>query len=162
MSRMLEWHHCGLPVNDLLPNLSIYMGHTKPACTYWYLTALPELLSAAGDCFQNPNGDQTLLGVTYVTAAPCTRPHNAQIFAEFSPTGTSFPGNTALDKQASLGCQARIAGNVDKSKITDAMSLNYLVPQQQSWADGHRTIACFIVDTTSSLTSSLLVPPATS
>src|ERR1700693_10204 len=52
MSRMLEWYHCGLPVNDLLPNLSIYMGHTKPACTYWYLTALPELLSAAGDCFQ--------------------------------------------------------------------------------------------------------------
>jgi integrase/recombinase XerD len=52
MSRMLEWYHCGLPVNDLLPNLSIYMGHTKPACTYWYLTAIPELLTAAGDCFQ--------------------------------------------------------------------------------------------------------------
>jgi hypothetical protein len=116
----------------------------------------------AGDCFQNPSADQTLLGVTYVTAGPCTRPHNAQIFAEFSPTGTSFPGNTALDKQASLGCQARIAGNIDKSKITDAMSLSYLVPQEQSWADGHRTIACFIEDTTSSLTSSLLAPPATS
>jgi hypothetical protein len=41
-----------LPVNDLLPNLSIYMGHTKPACTYWYLTAIPELLTAAGVCFQ--------------------------------------------------------------------------------------------------------------
>ena len=52
MSRMLEWYHCGLPVNDLLPNLSIYMGHMKPACTYWYLTAIPELLTAAGDCFQ--------------------------------------------------------------------------------------------------------------
>jgi len=61
MSRMLEWYHCGLPVNDLLPNLSIYMGHTKPACTYWYLTALPELLSAAGDSFQkfaNQGADQ--------------------------------------------------------------------------------------------------------
>jgi hypothetical protein len=138
------------------PHRSASTGHitAKGTMNIWSLRA--------GDCFQNPNADQTLLGVTYVTAGPCTRPHNAQIFAEFSPTGSSFPGNTALDKQASLGCQARIAGNVDKSKITDAMSLNYLVPQEQSWADGHRTITCFIFDPTSGLTSSLLAAPATS
>lgn len=85
----------------------------------------------------------------------------ASRLAALRPTGTSFPGNTALDQQASLGCQARIAGNVDKSKITDAMSLNYLVPQEQSWADGHRSITCFIFDPTSGRTSSLLVSPAT-
>jgi integrase len=33
ISRMLEWYRCGSPVNDLLPNLSISMGHMKPACT---------------------------------------------------------------------------------------------------------------------------------
>ena len=46
---------------DWACTFSPYMGHTKPACTYWYLTALPELLSAAGDCFQkfaNQGADQ--------------------------------------------------------------------------------------------------------
>jgi hypothetical protein len=115
----------------------------------------------AGDCFQNPSADQALLGVTSVTVGPCTTPHNAQIFAQFSATGASFPGNSALDKQATVGCQAQIAGHLDKSKLTGAMSLHFLLPQQQSWADGHRTISCFVVAPTSSLTSSLLASPAT-
>jgi Domain of unknown function (DUF4190)/Septum formation len=115
----------------------------------------------AGDCFQNPSADQALLGVTSVTVGPCTTPHNAQIFAQFSATGASFPGNSALDRQATAGCQAQIAGHLDKSKLTGAMSLHFLLPQQQSWADGHRTISCFVVAPTSSLTSSLLASPAT-
>ena len=115
-------------------------------------------LLRTGDCFQNPSADQTL---SSVTAVPCTTPHDAQIFTEFTATGASFPGNTALDKEASLGCPARVAGTVDKSKITDAMSLHYLIPQEQPWAEGHRAIVCFIVAPTSGLTSSLLVSHVT-
>ena len=114
----------------------------------------------AGDCFQNPSGAEALLGVAYVTAGPCTTRHNAQIFAEFTATGAAFPGNGALERQAAIGCQARVADNVDKSKLTDAMSLHFLLPRQQSWADGHRTISCFILDSTSGLTSSLLASQA--
>jgi hypothetical protein len=40
-----------MPVRDLLPNLSVYLGHVQPAHTYWYLTATPELLSTAADAF---------------------------------------------------------------------------------------------------------------
>jgi integrase len=61
VSRLLEWYRAGLKVNDLLPNLSTYMGHADPACTYWYLTATPELLSVAGEYFQKfagQGGDQ--------------------------------------------------------------------------------------------------------
>jgi hypothetical protein len=49
---MLDWYRRGLSVNDLLPTLSVYMGHVQPANTYWYLTATPELLNAAGEYFQ--------------------------------------------------------------------------------------------------------------
>jgi integrase/recombinase XerD len=52
VGRLLEWYRSGLNVRDLLPHLSIYMGHVKPAHTYWYLTATPELLAVAGECFQ--------------------------------------------------------------------------------------------------------------
>jgi integrase/recombinase XerD len=51
VGRMVEWHRAGMPVKDLLPNLSVYLGHVQPAHTYWYLTATPELLSTAADSF---------------------------------------------------------------------------------------------------------------
>jgi len=34
-----------------LPHLSVYLGHLNKEETYWYLTATPELLTAAGDAF---------------------------------------------------------------------------------------------------------------
>jgi integrase/recombinase XerD len=51
VSRMIEWHRAGMNVRDLVPHLSVYMGHVQPAHTYWYLTATPELLSAAAEVF---------------------------------------------------------------------------------------------------------------
>jgi integrase/recombinase XerD len=51
VGRMVEWYRAGMPVKDLLPNLSVYLGHVQPAHTYWYLTATPELLGAASDTF---------------------------------------------------------------------------------------------------------------
>ena len=44
-----------------------------------------------GQCFQNPPASQTVLGVTYVTVASCTKPHNAQVFVQFTAKGTSWP-----------------------------------------------------------------------
>ena len=38
----------------LMPHLSVYLGHVEPACTYWYLTATPELLTAAANRFAAP------------------------------------------------------------------------------------------------------------
>ena len=44
---MKRWYQQGLDVQALLPHLSIYLGHVSPQESYWYLTAVPELLSAA-------------------------------------------------------------------------------------------------------------------
>jgi integrase len=62
VGRMVEWQRAGLPLKDLLPTLSVYLGHVQPAHTYWYMTATPELLTLAADAFQQyagqgePNG----------------------------------------------------------------------------------------------------------
>jgi hypothetical protein len=109
-----------------------------------------------GDCFQNPSGN-TQLSVRSVTAVPCATPHNAQTFAAFPATGSGYPGNAALVRQASQGCQARVAGNLDQSRVSSTMTLRFLFPEQQSWADGHRTITCLVEDSRTDLTSSLLV-----
>lgn len=44
---VLDWHREQLDVEARLPLLSTYLGHIGPASTYWYLTAVPELLEAA-------------------------------------------------------------------------------------------------------------------
>jgi integrase len=53
--RLRAWHEAGLDAQALLPTLSVYLGHVRPESTYWYLTATPELLRAAGARF-TPDG----------------------------------------------------------------------------------------------------------
>ena len=53
VTRMRPWYEQGLDVKALLPHLSVYLGHVKPQESYWYLTAVPELLSAAARRFEN-------------------------------------------------------------------------------------------------------------
>jgi integrase len=44
---LLGWYRAGLDVQARLPLLSTYMGHARPENTYWYLSAIPELLAFA-------------------------------------------------------------------------------------------------------------------
>ena len=53
--RLRAWHEARLDVQALLPTLSVYLGHVRPEDTYWYLTATPDLLRAAGSRFR-PDG----------------------------------------------------------------------------------------------------------
>lgn len=109
-----------------------------------------------GQCFQNPPASQTMLGVTYVTVVPCSTPHNAQAYVQFTATGTGYPGVDALKRQADSGCHARITKNVQKSKLKNSMTLHYLYPLESSWNSGHKTITCLIVNSKPNLKTSLM------
>ena len=50
--RLTQWHRERRNVQELLPHLSVYLGHIGPASTYWYLTATPELLQTAARSFE--------------------------------------------------------------------------------------------------------------
>ena len=46
--------------DQMMLALSTYMGHAEIFYTYWYLTAVPELMALAGgkfECFANLAGD---------------------------------------------------------------------------------------------------------
>ena len=49
---MRRWYEQGRDVQALLPHLSVYLGHLRPQESYWYLTAVPELLNTAAQRFQ--------------------------------------------------------------------------------------------------------------
>jgi integrase len=58
VNALLGWYRAGDDVAAKLPLLSTYLGHVDPAATYWYLSAVPELLAlAAGRLEQSDNGD---------------------------------------------------------------------------------------------------------
>ena len=112
-----------------------------------------------GDCFDNPTvtPGQTQ-NVTTVVQTPCSKPHNAQIFATFNVSGgmLSYPGGAKLVSLASTGCDARVRPSLDGTKLTQSMTIRFLYPLQSSWLAGHRTISCIVYSPTPTLTSSLL------
>jgi integrase/recombinase XerD len=44
---LLNWYRSGADVQAKIPALSTYLGHRDPGSTYWYLSAVPELLACA-------------------------------------------------------------------------------------------------------------------
>jgi integrase len=58
--RVTLWHAERIDVDQMMLALSTYMGHAEIFYTYWYLTAVPELMALAGSKFErfaNPMGD---------------------------------------------------------------------------------------------------------
>jgi integrase len=50
--RLLEWYRNGDDVHQKVPELSTYLGHAQVGDTYWYLTAVPELMAIAASRFE--------------------------------------------------------------------------------------------------------------
>ena len=55
---LMDWFQSGADVQALLPVLSTYLGHVCPSCTYWYLTAVPELVCEAAKRLEHHTGGQ--------------------------------------------------------------------------------------------------------
>jgi len=50
--RLLAWHRDGVDVQVALPSLSTYLGHVKVTDTYWYVTAIPDLMNIVSERFE--------------------------------------------------------------------------------------------------------------
>lgn len=57
--RLMRWHAEGIDIDQMMLALSTYLGHAEIFYTYWYLTAVPELMALAAGKFEhfaNPPG----------------------------------------------------------------------------------------------------------
>lgn len=57
VNTLIRWYQEGAEVERRLPELSTYLGHGCTAHTYWYLTAVPELLRLATECLERKGRD---------------------------------------------------------------------------------------------------------
>ena len=55
---LLRWYRTGSNVEHRLPELATYLGHAHVNDTYWYLSAIPELLKLAVARLDATNGDE--------------------------------------------------------------------------------------------------------
>ena len=53
---MLAWYRSGVDVEAHMPELSTYLGHLSTAETYWYISAVPELLHLAAQRLEQTKG----------------------------------------------------------------------------------------------------------
>jgi hypothetical protein len=103
----------------------------------------------AGDCLNSsPNG----LSVTILS---CTTPHQAEVFATFSLTGSSWPGEAAVQQQASSGCANRIAGYLNPQLLNAGLTQQFVYPNQEAWQAGVRTVVCEVSSASGPLSGSV-------
>jgi integrase len=55
---LVQWYRRGVDVERQLPVLSTYLGHGHVTDTYWYLTAVPQLLRLAAERLEARGGPQ--------------------------------------------------------------------------------------------------------
>ena len=90
----------------------------------------------AGDCI---NSSQNGLSVTILS---CATPHEAEVFATFSLTGSQWPGSATIQQQASDGCATRIASYLNPQLLNAGLTQEYVYPNQDAWKAGVRTVVC--------------------
>jgi hypothetical protein len=103
----------------------------------------------AGDCI---NSSQNGLSVTILS---CASPHDAEVFATFSLTGSTWPGSAAIGQQASTGCGDRMASYVNPALADAGLTQEYVYPDQKAWQAGVRTVVCEVSAASGQLTGSV-------
>ena len=58
VNTLLRWSRDGGDVTVRMPLLSTYLGHSGPVGTYWYLSAVPELLAIAAARLETDTGER--------------------------------------------------------------------------------------------------------
>lgn len=53
VNNLLRWSKAGDDIDSKIISLTVYMGHAHITSTYWYLTAIPELMAVTARRFEN-------------------------------------------------------------------------------------------------------------
>jgi activator of 2-hydroxyglutaryl-CoA dehydratase len=51
--RIVQWQAQGVDIDQAMLSLSTYVGHAMVTNTYWYLSAVPELMALAAGKFES-------------------------------------------------------------------------------------------------------------
>jgi hypothetical protein len=129
---------------------SVTHGFKKPVkVTY---TKSPVFSLKTGDCIDPQGQSYTLIS--------CDSPHEAEVFATFNLTGSTWPGSTAVAAAASSGCATRLTGYLNP-QLAVSLASTYVYPDATAWQAGTRTVICEVRAASGALTGSVRGASAT-
>jgi Septum formation len=129
---------------------SVTHGFKKPVKVTYKKSAVFSLKT--GECF-DPQGQSYSL-------IPCDSPHDAEVFATFNLTGTTWPGSPAVAAAANGGCASRLTGYLNP-QLAVSLASTYIYPDATAWQAGTRTVICEVRAASGQLTGSVRGASAT-
>jgi hypothetical protein len=129
---------------------SVTHGFKKPVKVTYKKSAVFSLKT--GDCF-NPQGQS-------YTLIPCGSAHQAEVFATFTLSGSTWPGSTAASAAASSGCATRLTSYLNP-QLAVSLASTYVYPDATAWQAGTRTVICEVRAASGDLTGSVRGASAT-
>jgi hypothetical protein len=129
---------------------SLTHGFKKPVVIHYKKSAVFSLKT--GECI-DPNGQAA-------TIVSCNTPHDAEVFATFSLSGSKWPGTAVVSAAASSGCSARLTGYLNP-QLAISLASTYIYPDSVAWQAGTRTVICEVRATSGQLTGSVRGASAT-
>lgn len=86
---------------------------------------------------------------------PCDQPHHFEAYASSMLSGTGFPGDAEVSKQADKFCTAEFRTFLGLAPKDSRYDMFYLHPVESSWASGDREMLCLVGSTKGGVTGSL-------
>ena len=118
--------------------LALVIGITGVACGDTGSDSVFNL--GVGDCFDDEGLEGEIL--FEVPTVPCSEPHDNEIYYEYSMTESVYPGREATLDAADQRCLQEFEGFVGIDYFESDLDLFSIVPTQESWDDGDRTVLC--------------------
>jgi hypothetical protein len=96
----------------------------------------------SGDCLNLPEVSL----VQSVEGVPCSQAHDAEAYAQFDLTGTSYPGEAAVEEGAIDGCLTGFHAFVGVAYEKSELDISCLSPTEDSWNEqDDREIVCMVI-----------------
>lgn len=97
-----------------------------------------------GDCLDDAEVPDE---VTRIEIVDCAKPHDSEVFARSTATGTTFPGADALEDSLVEFCRGDAFTEFVGIPFMDSrFGTRGYFPTAESWANGDRELLCTLVD----------------
>ena len=93
-----------------------------------------------GDCFdlKDPSADT----IEDVKAVPCTTEHEFELFFAGPMIDGEYPSDSAFESYVTANCHPAFATYVGKDLETSELDIYWMIPTDDAWRDGDRSVQC--------------------
>ena len=106
-----------------------------------------------GDCLDSADLGELVEEVPFI---PCDEPHDSEVFAVTDLAGDEYPGDEAVETQATEFCRGQSQSFVGPGWDESELDMFPMYPLEEGWNEiGDREVLCLVVDLEGGITGTL-------